>query len=101
MIEAGVGELQPQDVFPIDAAPDGLGRLAIGEVFGKLQDGSEREAGRGGCRLAAPREECGELGVVVDGAEPVSHLHIDVAVRERGTGHPLGVFRDRIVGFGV
>jgi len=101
MIEAGIGQLQPQDVFPIDAATHGLGRLAIGEAFGKLQNSGEREACRGFCRLATPREERGELGVVVDGAESVSHLHIGVPAPERGTGHPLGVFRDRIAGFGV
>lgn len=75
--------------------------MAIGAPFGKLQDGGECEAGRGFCRLAAPREERAELGVVVDGAEPVSHLHRKVSARERGTSHPLGVFRDRIAGFGV
>jgi len=43
-------------------------------------------------------EERRELGVVVDEAEPVSDLHIDVPAWERSTGNPLGFFRDYIGG---
>jgi hypothetical protein len=46
--------------------------------------------------LAAPGEESRELRVVVERAEMVGHLHIEVAAWKRGTGHPLGFFRDRI-----
>ena len=35
-IEPGIRELQAQDVFPVDAAAHGVGRLAIGEPFGEL-----------------------------------------------------------------
>ena len=38
MVEAGIGQLQAQDVFPINAATDRIRGLAIGEAFGKLQD---------------------------------------------------------------
>ena len=44
-------------------------------------------------RLTARREERCKLRVVVDSAETVGHLHVDVPARERGTGHPLGFFR--------
>jgi hypothetical protein len=75
--------------------------LAIGEAFGKLQDGGEREACRGFCRLAAHREERGELRVMVDISKPVGHLHVDIAMWERGTGNALGFFRDRRSGLRV
>jgi hypothetical protein len=37
MVEARIGEGQSEDVFPIHAAADGIGGLAIGEAFGKLE----------------------------------------------------------------
>jgi hypothetical protein len=35
---------------------------------------------------------------MVERVEMVGHLYIEVAMRERGTGHPLGFFRNRIGG---
>ena len=101
MVEARIGQFQSQDIFPINAAADGIRGLAIGEAFGKLEDRGQRQARWRLCGLAARREERRELRVVVDGAETVGDLHIDVPARERGTGHPLGFFRDRIGGLGV
>jgi hypothetical protein len=70
--------------------------LAIGEAFGKLEDGGQSQTCWRLCGLTARREERRELRVMVDGAETVGHLHGDVPARERGAGHPLGFFRDRI-----
>lgn len=98
MVEARIGEIQSEDVCPINAAADGIGGLAIGEAFGKLEDGGQGQARWRLCGLTARREERRELRVMVDGAETVGHLHVDVPARERGTGYPLGFFRDRIGG---
>ena len=57
MVEAGIGEFQPQDIFPINAAADGIRGLAIGEAFGKLEDCGQRQARGRFCGLAARREE--------------------------------------------
>jgi hypothetical protein len=38
---------------------------------------------------------------MIERTETVDDLHIDVATRERGTGYPLGVFRDWIGNLGV
>ena len=35
-VEAGIGQLQPGDVLPVDAATDHVGGLAIGEALGEL-----------------------------------------------------------------
>ena len=101
MMEAGIGQFEPQDIFPINAAADGIRGLAIGETFSKLEDRDHREARWRFCGLPAPRKEGRELGIVVESAEPVRHLHIEVPPWECGTGHPLGIFRNRISGFRV
>ena len=101
MVEARVGEFSPQDIFPINAAADGICGLAIRQPFGKLEDRGEGQPGRRLCRLAARREERGELRIVVDGAEPVGHLHIDIAMGKCGMGNALGVSRNQIAGMGV
>jgi hypothetical protein len=43
----------------------------------------------------------GKLCVVIDVPEMVGYLNIHVPMRERGMGHPLGVFRNWISGLGV
>jgi hypothetical protein len=101
MVEAGVGEVESQNIFPINAATDGIRGWAIREAFGKLEDGDQCQARRRFCGLAARRKEGGELRVMVDSAKAISHLHIHVPVWECGMGHPLGVFRDRIGSVGV
>jgi hypothetical protein len=35
-VEAGIGQLQPGDILPADAATDHVGGLAIGEALGEL-----------------------------------------------------------------
>ena len=101
MVEARIGEVQAEDVFPINAAADGIRGLAIGETFGKLEDGSQCQARGRLCGLTARREERRELRVMVEGAETVGHLHVDVPARKRGPGNPLGFFRDHISGLGM
>jgi hypothetical protein len=101
MVEARIGEVQAEDVLPINAAADGIRGLAIGETFGTLEDGSQCQARGRLCGLPTRREERRELRVVVEGAETVGHLHVEVPARKRGTGNPLGFFRDRISGWGM
>ena len=92
-MEARISEGQSEDIFPINAAADGIGGLAIREAFSKLEDRDQCQARWRLCGLTARREERCKLRVVVDSAETVGHLHVDVPARERGTGHPLGFFR--------
>src|SRR5262245_55953602 len=101
MVEAWVGQFETQDIFPINTAADRIGRLAIGQPFRKLEDRGQRQARRRCGGLAARRKERRELCVVVDGAQAVSYLEVEVPARECGPGHALGVVRDRIAGVGV
>src|SRR5215831_16418908 len=101
MVEAWVGQVQPEDVLPIYAAMDGICGLAIGEIFCTLEERGERQTRQRFRRLAAAWEEGAELHVVIDGAETVGYLHGEVPPRERRPRHPLGFFRDRIGGLGL
>jgi len=101
MVEARISESQSEDILPINAAADGLGGWAIGEACRTLEDRDQGQARWGLCGLTARWKERCELRVVIDGAETVSHLPVDVPGRERGTGHPLGFFRERIGGLGM
>ena len=80
-MEARISEGQSEDIFPINAAADGIGGLAIREAFSKLEDRDQCQARWRLCGLTARREERCKLRVVVDSAETVGHLHVDVPAR--------------------
>jgi hypothetical protein len=101
MGEARIGEVQSEDIVPINAAADGICGVALGEAFRTLEDGGQGKARWRLCGVPAPREERGDLRVVVDGAETVGSRQVDIPPRKRGAGTPLSVFRDRIGGLGM
>src|SRR5262249_2997318 len=101
MVEAWVSEVQPQDILPINTAADSICSLAIGEPFGKLEDGGQRQACRRFSGLATHREQGRELCVLVDSPELIGHLYVDIPMRERGPGNALGFFRYCVDGVGV
>jgi hypothetical protein len=59
-VEAGVGQLQPRHVLPVDACAQGMGRLEVREAFGELQDRDEGQPPGGEGRLPMRGEERGE-----------------------------------------
>ena len=68
VVEAGIGQLQAEGVLPVDAAADGVGGLAIGEVLGELQDGDQGEPPGGVGGLSARGKQVGEVVVRVEDA---------------------------------
>src|SRR5215211_345028 len=82
-VEAGVGERQPEEILPVDPAPDGIGRLAIRQTLRELQQGHQGQAPWRLGRLALGREEVGEAAVVEYRAEPVAQAQQQIAARER------------------
>jgi hypothetical protein len=88
-VSQGEREGQPTQAVSRSPAPD------------RLQDSDHCQACWRFCRLAARGEEDGELSVVIDVPETVGHLYVHVPVWERGTGNPLGFFRDRIGSLGM
>ena len=99
-VESGVVELESEGVLPVDAAADGVGGLAIGEVLGELQDGDQGELPGGQCGLSAPGVEVGEVAVAEDGSEFVAEPEVGVALGEGGAGDAGGQLGDGRGGLG-
>jgi hypothetical protein len=85
-VEAGVGQFKPEQVFPVDAAANGIGGLSVGKSFGELEDQNQCESpgGLGGLTLGG--EEVSEALIVVKGAELVAKENGGMTVREGGGG---------------
>jgi hypothetical protein len=95
-VEAGIGQLQPEQVLPVDPRPHRLGRLPIGQVLVELQQGDQGQPPRRQARLAAPGEQVGEIRVGEDRAELVTELQEQVALAEGGAGDARRLLRHRL-----
>jgi hypothetical protein len=93
-VEAGISEVEPEEVLPIDPGAGGLGSLPVGEVLAELEDGDEGEPPRRVGRLADGRETGGEVLVVEDGPELVAEGEEGRALREGGESDAGGLGRD-------
>jgi len=99
VVEAGVGQLEPKQVLPVDAGAHRLRGLPVGQVLAELQQGDQRQAPGRQARLAEPGEEVGEVGVGEDGAELVAELEERIALAEgraRNACRLLGHRLDRV-----
>ena len=92
-VEARVGQFEPEGVLPVDPTAHRVGGLAVGEALFELHHGDESEppGALGGSALR--REERSEARILVEWAEDVSDLQVEVALQEGGFGHP-----DRLLG---
>jgi len=99
VVEARVGQLEGERVFPVEPAPDRVGGFAIGEPLDERQHRGERQArGRFG-RLPADGEQVRERRVVVRrAAERIGDPEAARAFGERRAGNAGGVERDRAQG---
>jgi hypothetical protein len=79
--ETGIVELEPEGLLPVDAAPDGVGGLTIGEVLGELIDGDQGELPGRQCGLSAPGESP---------AKSAARKTAPSSSRRRRQGFPLG-----------
>src|SRR5690349_4800388 len=86
VVEPGAGQVQGQQVLPVDPRSDGLGGLAITQALTELHECDEREAPRRVRRLAALRIEISKAGVVEHRSKPVAQEEVGIAARERGSG---------------
>ena len=90
-VEAAVGQVEGEQVFPVDPAADCLGSLTVTQALAELHQGNKGEApGRIG-GLTKLWIKIGKVGVGEHGAEPVPQEHIRVAAPERGTRDAHGV----------
>src|SRR5215207_6066198 len=101
MVEAGIGQLKPEEVLPIDARPHGFSSLTIAQAFAELHQGDKGEPpGRVGW-LAALGIELSEVGVAEDWAQPIAEREVRVTLGKGGASDPGGLFRhrrDRVLG---
>ena len=83
--KARVREGQRQGLLPLDAAPDVVGRLAIGEPFATLEHRDEREAGRSERRLPQRGTQRGTVSGLQDRPQGIADAH-----------HTLALWKDRL-----
>jgi len=100
-VEAWIRQLQIQSVLPVDTAAHGVRRLPIREPFGVLHDGHQCQSPRNFGWLPASGEQGGKGNVLIDGAEFVPHVHIEVALGECGARHASGLRGDGGKGLGM
>ena len=93
-MEAGVGQLEPERVLPVNPGAHRVGRLPVAEVLKKLKDRDQGQPPWGERRLALVGIEPAEILVLVDDAELVAQPRHQGALRESGTGDPRGLVRD-------
>ncbi|WSV26974.1 hypothetical protein OG331_04580 [Streptomyces sp. NBC_01017] len=95
VVEAGVRQLHPEGVFPVDRAYRHRRRLPVGEVLGELQHRNQRQGARREARRPAHPERLGERLVGEDFREPVADPYRQGALGERGAGHRRGLLGNR------
>ena len=87
-VKAGIVHVQAQRIFPIDAAPHGIGRLAVRQAFDILHDYDRRQAPGGDLHGAALwGVEIGKELIVIERAELGAEIDREVAF---GKGGPHG-----------
>jgi hypothetical protein len=94
-IEARIGQLQTQAVFPVDTPADRVGGLPIGEVLRELQHGDHRQLPGRNPWPAPDPERVEERPVSEDLAQFVTYPHRQRRLRERRPGHRHGLLRNR------
>ena len=86
VVKARVGQLEPEQVLPVDPAPDRLRGPPVGQVLAELQDGDQGQSPRRQPRLAEPGEEVGKVRVGEDGAELIAEAEEGIALAEGSLG---------------
>ena len=82
MVEADVGQLQAQQILPVDPHADRVGGLSVGQPLHELQERREREPDR---RLGGPppgREQVGEVAIRDHPVQIVVETHDRIALWE-------------------
>lgn len=91
--EARVAELQTQQVLPVNAGAHRVGCLAVGQTLHELQQRRQGQAYWRLGRLAARREQVGEIVVRDDHVQLVEHAHDGVALGQNRLCYLSGAVR--------
>jgi hypothetical protein len=95
-VETRVRQLETQQILPVDARADRLGRLAIRQVFPKLHDGHQRQPPWGQARLSPRREQGGKVFILKDRPKCISEGQIRMPFGKGRMGHTSGFCRHRL-----
>ena len=71
-VETRVGQVEGEQVFPVDPSAHGVRRLPVTQTLAELQQRHQRQPPRRVGRLAALGVEVGEVGIREQRAEPVT-----------------------------
>lgn len=71
-VETGVGQLEAEGIFPVNARTHGVGSLTVAEVLEKLKHRHQRQPPRRKAGLPPLGIERAEVLVVVEGPELVA-----------------------------
>jgi hypothetical protein len=100
-VVARVGQLEAQQVLPVDAGADRLGRRAVGEVRAALEHGDQGQPpGREGGLLPFG-VEVGKVVVAKDRPELIAESEVGMALGEGGAGDWCGGLGDGRDGAGL
>jgi hypothetical protein len=95
-VEARILKVQAEGVLQVDPAAHRLGRLPVGQVLEELKDGDQSQPPRGYRQLAASVIQAGEHLVIVQNPDLIADPHEQVALAERCTSNPGGLFGNRL-----
>ena len=91
VVEAGVGQLQAHQVFPVDPGTDRIGSLPVGQPFHELQQRCECEADRHLGGLFPGRKQGGEVAILDHHMQVVIETHHRIAVGKDRPRHQRGL----------
>src|SRR3954449_404084 len=94
-VEAGISQIESQQVFPVNPASNSLGRSAIAQPLAELHERNKGQPPRRRGGLAKLGVEVGKVSIGKHAAEPIAQEHIRVAAPERGLGDAGGVVGHR------
>jgi hypothetical protein len=93
-IKARIIQRQSKGILPGDAVTDIVGGLTIADAFDELEDGDQGKTDGGESRTAIVGEEMSELVVLVDHAEVVTEVEIQIAFGKGGMRDTMCLVRD-------
>lgn len=92
-----IGELQAQQVLPVNPTPNAISGLLVSQAFDELQNADNRQSARRGGRAPALGEQIGEVLVCEQRTEHVPQTHTERRPRKRRPRHPHRLDRDTAI----
>src|SRR4051794_7946814 len=91
-VKARVGQLEAEQVLPVDPRPDRLSRLSIAQALAELHQRDQGQAPGWTGRLTLLGVEVGEVVILEDRPEPVAQGEIGAAFGKGGASDAGGLF---------